>query len=150
MELILLEKIRNLGDIGNQVKVKSGFGRNFLIPEGKAVSATKENIEKFAKMKAELLAKSEEALQAAKARADILAKVVVTIPTRASEEGKLFGSVGVSTVAAALKKMDVPIKRSEISMPLGPIRQLGEHEVTLILHTDVATIIKVKVVPEEA
>lgn len=149
MEVILLEKVRNLGDIGDQVKIRPGFGRNFLIPQGKAVSATKTNVEKFAKMRAELLAKAEAVLKSAKERAEKLANLEVTIPAKVSDEGKLFGSIGVGTIAHAFNEKNADVKKSEINLPQGPIRQIGEHDITLSLHTDVIVTVKVKVVPEE-
>lgn len=149
MEIILLEKIRNLGGIGDRVNVKTGYGRNFLIPQGKAVSATKANLEKIAQMRAELEKVANEALEKATARAKQLANFIVTIPAKATEEGKLFGSIGVSVIANAIKNAGFDVKRSEITLPQGPIRQLGEFDVVLLLHSDVSINVKIKVVPAE-
>jgi large subunit ribosomal protein L9 len=149
MEVILLEKIRNLGNIGDQVKVKTGYGRNFLIPEGKAVSATKANIEKFTKIRAELEQAAAVALEAAKERAAKLENLAVTISAKATEEGKLFGSIGTSMIVEAIKDAGFEVKKSEINLPNGPIRQTGEHVVHLLLHSDVTAIVKLNVVPTE-
>jgi len=149
MEIILLEKIRNLGGIGDRVNVKTGYGRNFLIPQGKAISATKANLEKIAQMRAELEKVANEALEKATVRAKQLANFAVTIPAKATEEGKLFGSIGVSVIANAIKNAGFDVKRSEITLPQGPIRQLGEFDVVLLLHSDVSINVKIKVVPAE-
>ncbi|EKE00813.1 MAG: 50S ribosomal protein L9 [uncultured bacterium] len=149
MEVILLEKIRNLGDIGEKVSVKTGHARNYLVPHGKAVMATAANVEKFAKMRAELEQHAAEVLKAAQERATKFADVVVTITNKATEEGKLFGSITTSTIASALKDMGFDVKRSEVSMPQGPIRHTGEFEIVLLLHTDVTAKIKVIVVADK-
>jgi large subunit ribosomal protein L9 len=149
MEIILLEKVRNLGDIGKKVIVKSGYARNYLVPQGKAVMATKANTEKFAKIHAELEKNAAETLKLAQERATKLADTTVTLTSKATEEGKLFGSITSSSIADALKEMGFDIKKSEVSMPQGPIRQTGESEVVLLLHTDVTTNIKVIVVAEK-
>jgi large subunit ribosomal protein L9 len=149
MEVILLEKIRNLGNIGDKVKVKPGFGRNFLLPQGKAAAATSENVAKFEKMRAELEKKAAELLAVAKSRAEAIAKLTINVPMRASEEGKLFGSVGTREIAAAVKNAGVEIDKSEIILPEGPIHELGEFEVNLQLHTDLNVPLKINVVTEE-
>lgn len=146
MEVILLEKIRNLGNIGDKVKVKTGYGRNFLIPEGKAVSATAANVEKFAKMRAELEAAAEKVLQSAQERAAKLANLIVTIEAKASEEGKLFGSIGTGNIVNALADLGFEVKKSEVILPQGQIRQIGEYEINLLLHSDVTQAIKLNVV----
>jgi large subunit ribosomal protein L9 len=147
MEVILLEKVRNLGALGEKVKVRSGYGRNFLMPRGMAVMATKENIEKFEARRAELEQAAAAALAAAQARAAKLAELgAVTIAHNAGDEGKLFGSIGTADVAEAVNAAGVEVKRQEISMPEGPIRQTGEYELELNLHTDVTQAIKVVVV----
>lgn len=149
MEVILLEKVRNLGALGDQVKVKSGYGRNYLIPNGKAVMATKENIAKFEERRAELEAKATEQLTAAQGRAEKLAGLgVVTIVGRAGDEGKLFGSVTAADVADAVTAAGVEVGRSEVKMPEGALRQIGEYELMVQLHTDVAQNITVQVVAE--
>jgi large subunit ribosomal protein L9 len=145
MEVILLEKIRNFGSIGEKVSVKAGFARNYLIPHSKAVMATATNLEKFAKMRDELEKNAALALASAQERATKLADTVVIIPSKATEEGKLFGSISAGIIANALKKIGIDVKKSEISMPQGPLRNVGEHEIVLLLHTDVTTKIKVNV-----
>ncbi|MCL5260558.1 MAG: 50S ribosomal protein L9 [Gammaproteobacteria bacterium] len=149
MEVILLEKIRNFGNIGDKVKVKTGYGRNYLIPQGKAISATLANVEKYAKMKEELALAAKEALRQAEERAAKLAKLEISIPVKATEDGKLFGSVGTSVIAKAIKDAGFEVKKSEISLPQGPMRLVGEYDVALLLHSDVSVTIKVKIVPAE-
>jgi large subunit ribosomal protein L9 len=146
MEVILLEKIRNLGDIGAKISVKPGHARNYLIPYGKAVVANEGNLVKFAKMRAELEKNAAEALKLAEERKEKLEVAVVTVAVKATEEGKLFGSVSTSNISHALKDAGFDVKRSEISMPKGAIRQVGEYEITLLLHSDVTAKIKVNVV----
>jgi large subunit ribosomal protein L9 len=149
MEVILLEKIKNLGDVGNKVSVKPGYGRNFLIPRKKAVSATAGNIVKFEKMRGELEKKASEILAKAKARAEKLAQLVLlTITAQASDEGKLFGSVGTKEIVAAITAAGGEIDRKEINLPEGPIRQVGEHTINLQLHSDVTVPLKINVVAE--
>jgi large subunit ribosomal protein L9 len=149
MEVILLEKVRNLGGLGDQVKVKSGFGRNYLIPTGKAVMATKDNIAMFEERRAELEAKAAEQLSAAQARAEQLAGLgVITIAARAGEEGKLFGSVSAADIADAVTAAGVEVAKSEVKLPEGPLRTTGEFELQVVLHTDVDQNINVQVVAE--
>jgi large subunit ribosomal protein L9 len=149
MEVILLEKVRNLGGLGDQVKVKSGFGRNYLIPTGKAVMATKDNIAMFEERRAELEAKADEQLSAAQARAEKLAGLgVITIAARAGEEGKLFGSVSAADIADAVTAAGVEVAKSEVKLPEGPIRATGDFELQVVLHTDVDQNINVQVVAE--
>ena len=150
MEVILLEKVRNLGDIGAKVAVKAGHARNYLVPYGKAVVATKSNLEKFEKIRAELEKNAADALAAAQERAAKLDQMAITIPMKATEEGKLFGSVSTSMISHSLKDAGFDVKRSEVSMPQGPIRKVGEYEIILLLHTDVTTKIKVNVVAIKA
>lgn len=149
MEVILLEKVENLGNIGERVKVRPGYGRNYLLPKGKATVATADNIAVFEARRAELEAKQAEELNAAKARSAELQALKVTIQTRAGTEGKLFGSLGTIDIAEACTQAGVEVQRSEVRMPLGPIRVLGEHQVELHLHTDVNATIKVMVVGED-
>jgi large subunit ribosomal protein L9 len=137
MEVILLEKIDNLGGIGDQVKVKSGFGRNFLIPQGKATMATAQNIAKFEKIRAELEAKAATEVAAARARADGVEGERLTITVQAGPEGRLFGSVGTLDIADAFAKLGIDIERSEVRMPDGPLRVVGEHQIEVHLHADV-------------
>lgn len=148
MEVILLEKIRHLGGVGDKVSVKPGYGRNYLIPKGKAESATQENIVKFEARRAELERAAAESLSAAQARADALVAIQVTIPARAGDEGKLFGSIGTSDLAKAISDAGVKVNKSEIRLPTGPIRQLGEFEIHVQLHSDVMTHVKVIVTAE--
>src|SRR5579871_4202804 len=145
MEVILLEKIRNLGSIGNKVSVKSGFARNYLIPYGKAVSATAENMAKFEARRAELEKVEAEHLVTAKKRAEKLEQLALTIRAMASEEGKLFGSIGTREIAKAITEKGLEIAKSEIRLPEGAIRQIGEYPVKLQLHSDVEVTIKLNV-----
>lgn len=149
MEVILLEKMRNLGELGETVKVKPGYGRNFLIPSGKAVMATKDNTAKFEERRAELERAAAEALDAAQARADKFAEIgSVTIAHQAGDEGKLFGSVGPAEIAQAVTDAGAELDKREVRMPEGPLRQTGEYEFELALHSDVVQTIKVVVVAE--
>ena len=148
MQVILLEKIQNVGELGQLVTVKAGFGRNYLIPQGKAVPATKENVEAVEQRRAELEAAAAEQLAQAEERKAKLDELVVTIAAKAGDEGKLFGSIGNRDIADALTAEGVEVVKSEVRMPLGPIRQAGEYELDVQLHTDVAATIKVIVVPE--
>lgn len=149
MEIILLEKVHKLGSLGDRVNVKAGFGRNYLIPGGKAVSATADNIAKFDARRAELEKQQQEAAAAATARAEKLNAVNVSIARKAGDEGKLFGSVGTADIADAVTESGVELTKQEIRLPEGPIRSLGELELTVQLHADVTAVIKVNVVAEE-
>ncbi len=149
MEVILLEKIHKLGDLGEQVKVKSGYGRNYLIPTGKAISATAENVEKFEAQRAELEKAQAEALAAATVRVEKLQDVVVTITRKAGAEGKLFGSVGTADISEAVKATGVELAKKEIRLPEGSLRTLGEFEIGVHLEADVETKITVNIVAEE-
>lgn len=146
MNVILLEKIHKLGDLGDQVKVKPGFGRNYLVPYGKAVPATKENIKAFEQRRAELEKAAAERLQAAQARAEKLEGSTVTIQAKAGEEGKLFGSISVRDIAEAVSANGTAIEKNEVLLPEGPLRMTGEYEITLQLHTDVQATIQLNVV----
>ncbi|GAB6066875.1 50S ribosomal protein L9 [Methylothermus subterraneus] len=148
MELILLEKVAGLGDLGARVKVKPGYARNYLIPQGKAVRATPERIAEFERRRAELEKKASEALAAAQERAAKLAALEVIITQRAGPEGKLYGSVGTQNIAEAICALGVPVTRQEIRLPQGPLRQTGEHEVALQLHPDVIAKVKIVIRPE--
>jgi large subunit ribosomal protein L9 len=148
MEVILLEKIENLGALGERVNVKSGYGRNFLIPKGKAAPATPENIAEFEARRAELEKMAAESLVAAEARLERLADTTITIKAKAGEEGKLFGSIGTADIAHAIGETGVVVERHEIRLPTGAFRQLGEYDVEIHLHTDVNTVIKL-VIEEE-
>lgn len=149
MEVILLEKIRNLGALGDKVKVKSGFARNFLIPKGKACYATKENIAKFEVRRAELEKVAAERLQEAKVRQDkINALPAITMNVKAGEEGKLFGSIGTRDLALVLEKAGIEVEKREIRLPEGSIRMLGEYEIKIDLESDLTATIKLVVVGE--
>jgi len=149
MDVILLEKVINLGNLGDQVKVKSGYARNFLLPKGKAVMATKENVAKFEERRAELEAKASEQLAVAQGRAEKLAALGgVTIAANAGEEGKLFGSVTAADIADAITAGGVEVTKSEVKMPEGAIRNTGEFELMVQLHNDVAQAVKVEIVAE--
>jgi large subunit ribosomal protein L9 len=148
MDVILLEKVENLGNIGDQVSVKAGYGRNFLLPQGKATLATKENIAVFEARRAELEAREAEELAAARERAAKLEGKVLTITANAGEEGKLFGSIGTVDIADASTAAGVEVERSEVRLPDGPLRETGRHEVEIHLHADVNVIITVDVVGE--
>lgn len=148
MQVILLEKVHNLGGLGDQVRVKSGYGRNYLIPQGMAVSATADNVAKFEARRAELEVAAAEKLAEAQKRLDSLNGLVVTIPQKAGDEGKLFGSVGTIDIAEAVTAAGVPIEKREVRLPEGPIRQLGEYEIELDLHSDLVGTIKVVIVAE--
>lgn len=148
MEVILLDKIRHLGGVGDRVSVKPGYGRNYLIPQGKAVFATAANITKFEARRAELEKAAAEALSAAQARADALVVLQITIPAKAGDEGKLFGSIGTIVLAKAMTNAGVQVSKSEIRLPTGPLRQLGEYDIHVQLHSEVMTSVKVIVVAE--
>ena len=149
MNVILLQKVANLGNIGDRVKVRSGFGRNFLLPQGKATLATPENIARFEARRAELERLAREHLTSASERAAAMKDFKLTIPAKAGTEGKLFGSIGTADIAEAAVKAGQPISRSEVRMPTGPIRVTGDHQVQLHLHTDVDVTLAVTIVAEE-
>jgi large subunit ribosomal protein L9 len=149
MEVILLEQVRNLGTLGDKVKVKSGFGRNYLIPTGKAVPATKDNIDKFESMRAELERAQADVVGKARARAEALSSVSITLKRKAGEEGKLYGSVGTADIAEAVTALDLELERNEVKLPEGPFRHTGEFDVDILLHADVSTSIKMVIEAEE-
>lgn len=148
MNVILLERVNNLGDLGDEVSVKPGFARNFLIPNSKAVQANKANRAYFEERRAELEKAANEKLSEAQARAQSLAETVVTIMVKSGEEGRLYGSVGTQDIADALVRDGKAVERSEVRMPEGAIRSLGEYELALQLHSDVTVQIQVAVVEE--
>ena len=148
MNIILLERIGKLGTLGEEVTVKNGFARNYLIPTGRAVRVTKENRQAFEARRADLEAAAGERLAAAQTRAAALEDVSVTLMVRASEEGKLFGSVGTVEISRALTDQGHEISKSEVSLPEGAIRDIGEHEVEIQLHAGVSAIVGVNVVAE--
>jgi large subunit ribosomal protein L9 len=149
MEVILLQKIANLGDIGDRVQVKPGFGRNYLLPGGKATLATPENIAKFESRRAELEAKAASDLTSAKARAAALEGFKLSLTAKAGSEGKLFGSIGTADIAEACQKAGHAIERAEVRLPGGPIRAIGEHVISLHLHSDIDIPVPLTIVAEE-
>ena len=149
MEVILLEKIANLGAMGDKVNVKPGYGRNFLIPQGKAAAATAENIAEYEARRAELEKAAADALAAAEARRDQLVDKVITIASMAGEEGKLFGSVGTADIAHAITETGITVERNEVRLPEGAFRAVGEHDVQIQLHTDVDVTIKLLIEAEK-
>ena len=150
MEVILLEKIENLGALGDKVNVKSGYGRNFLLPQGKALPATAANVAEFEAKRAELEKVAAEKLATANERkAKIEALGSITIAHNAGEEGKLFGSVGTTDIAEAVTAAGVELARSEVRMPEGAFHSIGEYEVDVHLHTDVNATVKVEIVAAE-
>lgn len=149
MEVILLQKVENLGNLGDKVKVRAGYGRNFLIPHGKAKPATAANIAEFEKRRAELEKHASEMLSVAEQRKAGLDGKSITINAKAGQEGKLFGSVGTVDIAEALTAAGLKVERKEVRMPQGPIRVAGEHKVEIHLHTDVNVEVTITVVAEE-
>jgi len=149
MDVILLQKVANLGNIGDRVKVKSGYGRNFLLPAGKATLATAANVAQFEARRADLERVANEEFASAKTRAAALADFKLTIAAKAGSEGKLFGSIGTADIAEASTKAGQPIARSEVRMPSGPLRTVGEHTVALHFHTDVDAQLLVNIVAED-
>ena len=149
MNVILLDNIENLGGIGDLVTVKAGYGRNYLLPQGKAALATKENIADFGKRRTELEKSAVEELNAAKAREELLQGMQLTISANVGAEGKLFGSVGPIDIVEAFSKVAVEAARSEIRMPDGPIHEVGEFTIGVHLHTDINVDVTVNVVAEE-
>ena len=149
MELILLQKVKNLGNLGDKVRVKPGYGRNYLVPQGKAAAATEANLAEFEKRRTEYEAKANQQLAGAEGRRAQLENASITIKANASPEGKLFGSVGPRDIAEAFTAAGTTIEKSEVIMAEGPIRHIGEFEVQVHLHADVHTTVKVVVVPED-
>ena len=148
MQIILLEKVANLGQLGDVVKVKDGYARNFLIPQGKAKRATAANLEAFEARRAELEAKQAEILADAQARAEKLNGVVVTIAQKAGVDGRLFGAVTNADIAEAIAASGVEVKKSDVRLPNGPFKAIGEYNVEIALHHDVIVEISVTVVAE--
>jgi large subunit ribosomal protein L9 len=149
MQVILLQKVANLGNIGDRVKVRSGYGRNFLLPQGKATLATPDNIERFEARRAELERAAREHMSSASERAESLKDFKLTIHAKAGTEGKLFGSIGTTDIAEACIRAGFNIERSEVRLPHGPLRALGDHPIILHLHADVDVPLAVSVVAEE-
>ena len=149
MEVILLDKIAKLGGLGDKVTVKSGYARNFLLPKGKAVFASKANIEHFEARRADLEKNLAEQLAAAQARAAKLTELAeVTIASKAGDEGKLFGSIGTRDIADAITEAGVEVVKAEVRLPLGSIRETGEFDIVIHVHNDVDTTIKVVVIAQ--
>jgi large subunit ribosomal protein L9 len=149
MELILLTKVVNLGNLGDKVQVKPGYGRNYLVPHGKAVRATATNIAEFEKRRAEYEAKAAALFGDAEVRRARFENAAVTIRANASTEGKLYGSVNTRDIAEAFTAAGLPLAKSEVLLGEGPLRRTGEFDVQVALHADVLTTVKVIVVPEE-
>ena len=150
MEVILMENVENLGAVGDKVNVKSGFARNYLVPQGKAKMATAANLAEFEAQRAELEKAAAEALQAAEARkSQIEALGVIEVTARVGSEGKLFGSIGVADVCDAIAALDVTVEKSEIRMPEGALRVVGEHVVDIHLYTDVDAQVNLNIIGEE-
>lgn len=150
MEVILLDKLAHLGGLGDKVKVRNGYARNYLLPQKKAVMATKENLAKFEAQRAELEAKIAAELKAAEDRAAKLAEIgTVTILAKAGDEGKLFGSIGTRDIADALTAAGCEIHKSEVRLPEGVLRSVGEYEIALHLHADVKSVIKLVIAADK-
>ena len=148
MDIILLQKVDNLGNLGDKVNVKSGYGRNFLIPTGRAVPATKENLKAFEARRAELEKEAAGKLATAEARKAKLDGLAISISCKAGDEGRLFGSVGTGDIAKAVSDSGVALEKKEVVLTNGPFRVTGEYEVDLHLHTDVNATLKLAIVPE--
>ena len=149
MDVILLKKVGGLGELGDKVAVRPGYGRNYLIPQGYAAPATPENLKAFEERRAELEREAAEALAAAEARKERLADLSVSIARKAGDEGRLFGSVGTADIAAAITEAGVEVEKSEVRLPSGPLRNVGEYEIDLHLHSDVGTTVRVEVIPAD-
>ena len=148
MEVILLEKIANLGALGDKVTIKAGYGRNYLIPTGKAVAATQQKIAEFEARRAELEKAAADKLAAAKARAESLSKLQIVITHKAGDEGRLFGSVGTHNIAEAITAAGVAVEKSEVRLPHGAIRHVGEFPIDINLHSDVVVTLPVTIAAE--
>jgi large subunit ribosomal protein L9 len=148
MEVILLEKVGRLGSVGDRVSVKSGFGRNYLLPQGKAITATATNIAAFEARRLELEAAASDKLVSAKARATQLSELVVTLKANAGDEGKLFGSIGARDIADAITAAGVKVNKAEVKLPEGTLREVGEYDIDVQLHFDVIQAVKLVVEAE--
>lgn len=148
MEVILLDKVGRLGAIGDKVTVKSGYGRNYLLPQGKAVAATAKNIADFEVRRAGLEAAAASKIAGATARAEQLATLEVTIAAKAGDEGRLFGSIGTRDIAEAITAAGVAVAKSEVRLPQGVLREIGQYEIDVQLHAEVIQAVKLAVVPE--
>ena len=149
MDVILLQKVANLGGIGDRVKVKSGYGRNYLLPSGRATLATAANVARFEARRTELEKLASDELQSAQQRAESLRDFRLTITAKAGTEGKLFGSIGTNDIAEGASAAGHKLSRSEVRLPNGPLRTVGEHQVAVHLHTDVEVTLTVIIVAEE-
>ena len=149
MDVILLTKVANLGTIGDRVKVKSGYGRNFLLPKGKATLATPENVKKFEARRAELEKIARDQFQDAESRAAAFREFKLQITAKAGTEGKLFGSIGTADIAEACTKAGHKLARAEVRLPTGPLRTVGDHTITLHLHTDIDVQLPVVITAED-
>ena len=148
MDVILLDKVGRLGAIGDKVSVKSGYGRNYLLPQGKAVAATAKNIADFEARRAELEATAAGKIAGATARAEQLAALEVTIAAKAGDEGRLFGSIGTRDIAEAITAAGVAVAKSEVRLPQGVLREIGQYEIDVQLHAEVIQAVKLAVIPE--
>ena len=150
MDVILLEKIGGLGELGDKVSVRSGYGRNFLLPTGKAVIANAENLEKVESRRIELEKGQKEVLEAAQGKAEALAPIELNISARVGEENKLYGSVGTQEIAEAIVEAGVAVEKKEILLPNGALREAGTHEVDVRLHPDITVKINLTISPEDS
>ena len=148
MEVILLEKVANLGDLGDKVAIKAGYGRNYLVPQGKAIAATAEKIKEFEARRAKLEKAAAEKLTTANSRAKALAKLEIVISHKAGEEGKLFGSVGTQNIADAITEAGAKVEKHEVRMPDGVIRQIGTYDIDINLHSDVIVTMPINIAAE--
>lgn len=148
MEVILLDNVEHLGNLGDRVRVRRGYARNFLIPKGRATEATAANVARFEERRAELEKKAAEMLSVAEARRAQLEQRSVTIVSKAGDEGKLFGSVGATEIAEAISASGAEVERREVRLPTGALRQLGEYKVVVHLHSDVDATVKISIVSE--
>ena len=148
MEVILLEKIANLGNLGDKVTIKSGYGRNYLVPQGKAVAATAKKIAEFEARRAELEKAAAEKLSAAQKLGNELSKLQITITHKAGDEGRLFGSVGTPNIAEAITAAGIDVEKQQIRLPHGAIRHIGDYPIDINLHSDVIVTLSIKIAPE--
>ena len=148
MEVILLEKIANLGNLGDKVSIKAGFGRNYLVPQGKAVPATAKKIAEFEARRAELEKAAADKLSVAQTHADRLSKLKVVISHKAGDEGRLFGSVGTHNIAEAINNVGGVVEKQQIRLPHGTIRHVGDYDVDISLHSDVTVTMSISIVAE--
>ncbi|MDN3638302.1 50S ribosomal protein L9 [Simiduia curdlanivorans] len=148
MEVILLEKVGKLGKIGDKVAVKAGYGRNFLLPQGKAIRATASNVAEFEARRAELEAAANAKLAEAEARAAKINELAITITANSGDEGKLFGSIGTRDIADAATAAGVEVDKAEVRLPEGALREVGEYEIDVQVHSDVTAVLKLTVIAE--